>query len=382
MEDLLAFGADAADLDALTAYAASPFTPVADAVPLPDEPFVAVWRAWAQQAEDDGAFATLSRHLPQLAFPIAAGMSQTSDYRDATLRGADVSGLPGATGLKLEQPEALRLVLHDTPAGAVPALLPRGRADFESLVRALAGRNEPVALLPSMGACTVQAYNDWERLRDYQASWMCGHPGEDWGAELARLQAHREVYQDRFLILSDGDYSGVPAAQASVEASAWREMSARIRLLHECTHYVTLRLMGSARNNAIDELICDFVGFSGVMGRFDARLFLRGMGISVEGAGAPGPSTCTEGGRLRQYASSLTPTAFPVLCGLVREAALTLERFDAARPRTNDAMLDSVAFIWAMGTTSVVALAGDGGLERLLEAFARARAEVRRRDQA
>ena len=371
VEMLRVLGALDSDLEPLRACTANAFCAMnAQVLPLADEPHVETWREWQREGERDGVFTALSCHLPQLAFPIESGMGQTDDYRAATLRGVPVSGLERATGLRLAEPEGLRLVLRPTAGGTVPVLLPRGRADFESLVRALSGRNEPVPLLASMGACTVKGYNDWERLRAYQCGWMAEHPGESWGEEMQRLQQRREVYQDRFLILSDGDYSGVPACEAGFEATAWRERSVDIRLRHECTHYVTLRLFGNARNNPHDELVCDFIGFCGGIGRFDAALFLRGMGLEAL-------PDFREGGRLQHYAPALSPSAFAVLCALVARAAVNLERFDLERPRLDNGMLDEVAVVATLCGVSLTEMVAEDGMARLLEAHASACEAVR-----
>lgn len=365
-ETCRACGATDADVDALLACTANVFRVQTQEIPLADEPYVAVWRRWAREGEGEGLFPVLARHLPQLAFPVVAGISQTDDYRAATLRGVPVGELAAATGLSLAEPQALRLVLYPTVAGTVPVLLPRGRADFETLVRALSGRNEPVALLASMGACTVKGYNDWDRLRAYQCGWLAEHADGDWSDELSRLQQHRELYQDRFLILSDGDYSGIPAAESGRDAEAWRRMSVDIRIRHECTHYVTLRLFGSARNNPHDELVCDFIGFSGALGRFSAALFARGMGIDAL-------PHFREGGRLQHYAPDLSDSAFTVLCALTASAARNLERFDVERVRPDDETRDEVAVVAALCATSLVEMAAEDGAARLLATHAAAR---------
>jgi hypothetical protein len=358
MTELDAYNAVSFDLSALD-------TPL----PLDSEPHVDFWRAWAGEGP---AWESLCRHLPQLRFPIREGISKSDDYRAATLRGEEVEGLAGATGLSFDHPQALRLVIHPTPAGEVPVILPRGRRDFETVVRALAHRGEPVPLLATMGACTVKGFNDWERIRAYKARWLEeGHDEEEWGSEFGRLAENKAAYQDRFLILSDGDYSDISAATLGLDPSLWQAQSVEIRMRHECTHYVTLRLLGGSRNNALDELVCDFVGFSSTLGRFSADLFLRGMGLENAHAFRPG-------GRLEQYAGELSPLAFATLSDQVRGAARTLERFDEERPRTNDAMLDEMAAIAAICSGTIESLRGED-LVTLLDVYARQRSRLRQR---
>src|SRR5690242_9504858 len=85
--------------------------------PLPDEPFVAFWEEVEREARDRGAFAVLRERLPQLRFPIREGISEAEGYQAATRRGVPVETIPEATGLELERPEALEVVLHTSPAG-------------------------------------------------------------------------------------------------------------------------------------------------------------------------------------------------------------------------------------------------------------------------
>src|SRR5688572_16356408 len=78
VEELLAYadgGFDAAHVAAVREY------------PLPDEPLVTAWEQYAQEASRAGVGSTLRRHLVQLRFPIAPGISEREEYRAATRRG-------------------------------------------------------------------------------------------------------------------------------------------------------------------------------------------------------------------------------------------------------------------------------------------------------
>src|SRR5215210_8492835 len=142
----------------------------ATTLPLPDEPFVATWERWVEEARQRGAFAVLSENLPQLRFPIREGISASDDYRAATLRGIPPEELPGATGLELERPGLIELEIHPSPAGRIPVLLVRGRAEFVSLVRALGRRNEPSPVPDSQGALMVAGFNNWARIRELRSA--------------------------------------------------------------------------------------------------------------------------------------------------------------------------------------------------------------------
>ena len=326
---LRAFGADDATSAELLVYNANLFdqtiAPATLQLPLDDEPHVSVWRDYADLAAADGLWAVLRARLPQFGFPIAEGISQSEPYRAATLRGVTVE--PDAGGLALERPAELRLIVYPGMAGAVPMLVPAGRRDFVALVRALTRRNEPSPVPDSMGACMVSGYNNWDRIRRQRAAWEArlGVDASDdaWREEFRRITADKALYQDRFLIISDGPYSNVPAFDMHLPDAEWGRLSLAIRTEHESVHYFTRRILSASHNNLLDEIIADYVGIVAAIGYFRAdwlRLFL----------GLERTDGYRRGGRLENYRGDppLSDGAFVVLQALVRAAAASLERFD------------------------------------------------------
>jgi hypothetical protein len=356
-EELLAYNENVFDLDVLLTSKVR--------LPLPDEPFVAFWAEAERAARTRGAFPVLREHLPQLRFPIREGISETADYRAATRRGVDVETLAGATGLELERPEAIEIVIHPSPAGRIPLLICRQRAEFTALLRALTRRNEPEPVPAAQGALMVSGYNNWSRIGELRRRWEALDPAArdsaTWAEEFQRLQSRRELYQDRFILLSDGPYSAVPAADLGLGEAEWREMSLAIRRDHECAHYFTRRLFGSMRNNVLDELIADYAGLVGATGRFRADWFLRFVGLEDF-------PRYREGARLDLYRGKppLSDGAFRVLQALVARAAANLERFDAGRPRSEE----TAWTVAALASLRLEELAADGAEERLRRAVA------------
>ncbi len=362
------FGAGPTETEELLAYDQSPFDharlPTPLTLPLPPEAHVATWEQYAVEAAQVGVWETLVRHLPRLRFPIREGISQTEAYRAATLKGVSPDGMVEATGLSLNHPELLRLLVHRSVAGPVPVLIAGDRADFVALVRALSMRNEPGPVPASMGACTVKGFNNWDRIREYRRQWEAGDPGNRgemaWSAEFQRLIPRPEMYQDRFMILSEGPYSDVPAADLGIADEEWRHLSVTIRLEHECTHYFTLRLFDVTRNNALDELLCDYMGIAAVAGRFRADWLLRFMGLEAFPA-------YREGGRLQNYLGQppLSDGAFVVLRGLVKAAADNLERFDSRHFPVVAGVADRGLALLALSQLSLEELASDRATELL-----------------
>jgi len=358
---LAAIGANATETEELLAYNRSVFerdnfkAPLQ--FPLQSEPHVAVWQEYVTEAKTKGTFEILKHALVQLRFPIQAGISQTEAYRAATRKGLSPEFTSGActprkgiepnqtTGLILQQPEQLQLTIHDSLVGAIPVLLTKNREDFVSLVRAITKRNEPVEIPDSMGACMVAGYNNWDRIRRYREGlslefnsgtrddactprqqWSADNLDSSelaWSVEFKRLIARKELYQDRFIILSDGFYSNVKPEKLGLTAAEWRRLSLTIRLEHECTHYFTRRVFNSMRNNLLDEFIADYRGIVAATGAYKADWFLRFLGLESF-------PHYREGGRLQNYRGQppLSDGAFKILQKLVKVAAENLEDFE------------------------------------------------------
>lgn len=325
-EVLLSLGAAAGEIDDLLAYGRSRYAgSELPSFPLPDEPFVSTWRDYAEEAARRGVFPVLQEKLVQLRFPIREGISRDDAYRAATLRGAPPDS--AQPPLELNDPEGMSLFLHEAPAGTIPVITVRERSDFVALVRALSMRNEPGPVPESMGAVTIAGFNNWDRIARHRRDWEATHPVEaaagGWTGEFQLLKSRKELYQDRFIVLSEGGYSSVAAETVHMSDDAWRRTSKIIRLEHECAHYVTRRAFGSMNDAVHDELIADRAGIAAAAGVFRADWFLLFMGLEDYPHYRPG-------GRLQNYLGDLQPgsSVFAVLTRLVKDAAENLDRFE------------------------------------------------------
>ena len=321
-EELRQLGATDKDLDALLTYTNNPFDFSGPFV-LGDEPFVTVWDEYAEASEVEGVFPVLQKALVQLRFPVRQGISETGVYRLATRRG-DVSALGAdglfGDGLQLAAPERLHLEIHPTPAGRIPVLTAPVREDFEALVQALTRRNEPTPLPASMGALMVSGYNNWDRVRRYREAWAArSDGGETWAEAFRRMIPQKERYQDRFIVLSEGPYSAVPASDLGLDEAEWIRLSHTIRTEHECAHYYCKRALGTMRCHIIDEVIADAYGLIVGMGTYRPDWLLRFLGLDH---GGPLPR---EGGRMWNYCDGLSDDSVKVISAFVKRRAQTVE---------------------------------------------------------
>ena len=321
---LRTFGADTAVAAELLSYDSDAFGDAAMRpeirFPMDDEPFVDAWRVYRQEAAASD-IRVLADRLVQLNFPIQLGISESEEYRGATHRGEAPLGMLSASGLCLAQPGDCTIVIHPTWAGSIPIIQTGCRYDFVSLVRALTTRNEPAPIPDSMGACIVAGYNNWDRVRRVKEQWTRENPLDTFS--FGRIAHLKERYQDRFVLLSDGWYSGVAPEQLGLSAPEWRRVSLIIRREHECAHYWTRRVLSSMRNCILDEIIADYCGIVAACGRFRADWLLTFLGLD-DGR------MCRENGRLHNYRGKpkLSDAAFDIVQRLVLAAAANLEAFD------------------------------------------------------
>lgn len=292
-------------------------------LPLAEENHVPYWRGYAEEARQNGTFAVLSQRLPQFWFPVRSGMAASADYRAALYRGADRTGLREACGVSLQNPAALRLFIHDSLAGAVPVLLPQGREDFLNLFRALSCRHEPKPVPDSVGAAMIIGFNNWDRIKAHRRGWEASAaPGAEWTDEFRRFTAHKENYQGRLLLISDGPYSAVTAEAMGLPAEEWRSLSVRLRLEHECAHMLTYRLLQPTSKSVLDEFIADFLAILGVTGRFQPEWLLRFWGIG------PGSGDYA-GSRLAYYAPKTESEKRPLLAAWITALAQAVQTMSA-----------------------------------------------------
>ena len=182
-------------------------------------------------------------------------------------------------------------------------------------MRAFTERNEPRDVPASMGACFVKGLNNWDRVARYRRVWEAenGTAGDEdaWREELGRFAAQKARYQDRFVILSRGPYSGVPGSEVRVTETEWLERSLIVRAEHESTHDLTWRLFGIVRSHATDEIIADFVGLVRAFGVYPDGIARVLLGVDRLPAFRPG-------GRLANYRGTpaLDDDDFAEVCAL------------------------------------------------------------------
>jgi anti-sigma regulatory factor (Ser/Thr protein kinase) len=323
-------------------------------LPLPDEAHIEAWSSYAEDTVTIGAVGAMAKRLPQLRFPVEAGMSENDAYRAATRKGIFPEG-PVETGVAFENPQGIELSIRETIAGRIPIIVAEKRRDFELLVQAFTDRNEPKPVPPSMGACIVTGLNNWDRVHERKQAWREANPAapdSDWSAEFKKMIPEKHLYQDRFIILSSGFYSGVPAEAAGIPGDEWQKLSIAIRREHESVHYFTHRILGAMRNNLLDETIADYAALVSVFGHYRPDLARHFFGLEKF-------PEYRAGGRLENYIGELSPDAFSVLQTIVARAIENLGEFDARESTREGGRRPLTEIVIALGSMTLDELAGE-----------------------
>lgn len=279
-------------------------------LPLPDEAFVPFWSEYSRIVEKAHSFMELRDRLVELNFPVMPGTGKTPGYKAALEKGFEAVSRSVEDGLVLEAPDKIKIYLHQTAAGKIPVISISERNDFKSVVSALTCRNEPIEIPGSVGAFAVSGYRNTERLAKVSGS-------------LPLRMIPKELYQDKFIIVSRGFYSGIEPVETGMTEAEWIEKSMKIRIEHEAAHYVMERLFGSMRKRLLDEIIADYMGITAVEKSYGARLFLKFMGIDRASSSKTGEA------RIEYYRGALGDEAFSTLKKLAELASLNIETFDA-----------------------------------------------------
>ncbi len=368
-QTLHSFGADQKDVSFLLDYVSNPMSisalPARFRLPLQDEPFAADWEMYAQEAEQKGFVQALQNRLIQLNFPVREGMSQDPEYQAAVKKGRFPEE-PGPGPLFVNH-EQLELFMHKSPAGSIGVLLAGERQDFVTLVQALLHKNEPASVPESLGAFMVSGYNNWDRIKSYKIEWLKnqGNPRDDfsWMLEFEKLKKQKDLYQDRFIILSSGPYSNIPAENLGLDTQEWENISIALRLEHECAHYFTRRVFSSMRKNLWDEILADYMGITAARGSFSADWLLLFMGLENY-------PEYRAGGRFEKYVPETLPEkALGVLRLMTVEAARHLQDLDQRFGPGHCSIQDRSVMLLALCLTGWSALAGPDYQKYFSQAF-------------
>lgn len=229
----------------------------------------------------------LLERYPQLVLPIELNEMNTPEYKKAVLRGEPVCG---EANFICSPDDKLETV--ETPVGKVEILYLVHREDFEHTLRALAYRCEPVEIPASVGASTIRGLINWEKIHAHKAEYFA-KGGTNWREEFKRFTAEKSNYLDTIILLSNGNYSAIPARFVGLAESEWDEKSLIIRKYHELTHFVCRTLYPHNIEPIRDEVIADLIGLAAAFDHYDPLLAKRFLGIE---SGA-----FHEGGRLSHY---------------------------------------------------------------------------------
>ena len=223
------------------------------------------------------ALEALAQRFPQLYVAPAEGAQDAH-----RLAGGQGIAPEGATLSHFEGSPQDELREVETPAGPIEVLFLERRNDFETFLQIIGHKSSPVPIARTVGAITYRGIPDWGKVADACAAYVASG-GDDWGAEFARLAKEPGAFRSELVVISEGPYSNVPAAETPYGPEEWVHVSREIRLHHECAHVVCRRTMPEDVLPVWDEVTADVVGLLAATGRYDAALASRFLGVSEEG---------------------------------------------------------------------------------------------------
>lgn len=368
-EDLfLPFTSDSHVIEELRTYTQNRFqhTPQAweQAKIREDEPQVPVWKSYLEEVDAlGGVYNMLKKYILPFQFPIAAGISQSKAYKSAALKGISTAHMPEATGLLLQEPDRLELKIFDSIGGRVPVLIVPHPEDFQTVIQALAFKNEPRSIPPSMGAGMMSGLTNWNRIHQLKQAWSIQSPTGSWALHFkSHILPQKALYQDRIIVLSTKPYSGINGDAWSYSQEDWKKISLDIRLMHECTHYFTLRFLGGMYINMHDELLADYMGICYATGEFREDLCLAFWGLDEP--------TYRKGGRLENYLgkSPFSEAAFLALQNILRAAVKQVRNFHV-QLRQKESTPSPAIELMALSSVSLAELSADTGAKQLLASY-------------
>ncbi len=215
----------------------------------------------------------------------------------------------------------------DTPAGPVEVAFLKRRSDFETFLQIIGHRSQPDPIARTVGAITYRGLADWGKVTAAHEAYLADG-GDDWGAEFGRLAKQPGAFRSEIIVISEGPYSNVSAADTPYDEGEWTRVSREIRLHHECAHVVCRRTMPDDILPVWDEVTADVTGLLCATGRYDASLAARFLGIADTGY---------VGGRLVEYLTDEQKERVDEVAVEVRGA---LERIEALSQDTTLAPFD------------------------------------------
>lgn len=326
--------------------------------------YISAWKNYKKNAEIEGVFKTLKKHLVQLQFPIKKGISLSREYKDATLKGVPTDNMLLASGIVLNDFENLHLEIYECAAGKVPVLIVPNDEDFCSIINAFSHKNEPVNIPYSMGAAMIKGINNWSRINTLKEEWLIKNPFGNWNLEFKKNILPRPyLYKDKLIVLSRKPYSSVSASELKISENDWMEYSIKIRLEHECTHLFTLKYFKHMANNMHDELLADYIGISKALGNYQCDWFLKFIGLENF-------PEYRHGARLENYLGnpSLSEKAFKVLRTIIKKAVNNLTVFDK-KLGTIKSEEDKIRRIASICMLDLISIALPSGAELLLNSY-------------
>lgn len=319
------------------------------------------WEDYVNDSDGTIPFRMLYELYPQLNFPIEEGIEKSQLYRDAVSKGSFIISYHA---LPLHRKSDITLKLHKSIAYDIPVITVPDETDFETLIRSLIYKNNPVTIPKSMGASLISGINNWKKIHNLKQKWSENSPSISWNEEFSKnIVPNTHLYKDKIILLSMKPYSNVNAERLQMNSEEWKKISLKIRLEHECVHLYTLKKFGKASNNLHDELIADYIGIVAATGTYKEEWMLTFMGLEKY------PKYRT-GARLENYLGgmNLSESEFEKITEIIKNAIQNIAAFSNQLQRM-ETDHDKRSRIEVLCGTDLLRMSSSRGTQLLLDKY-------------
>ncbi len=244
----------------------------------------------------------LAKRYPQLYLSPAAGMSKSDLYIEIVRKGnrpERLKRLMESAPAGFEGSAKDRCFIENTPAGNIEIVYFYNRFDFEQFLQVIMYYCEPVVVPKTIGAALISGIINWSKIEQHKKDFLeNGRNPFLWNDEFIKFTSVKSNYRDDIIVISHGGYSGISAHEVNYSELEWNEISLKIRIYHECTHFICRKMHSEKIDPLWDEILADCIGSLYALNYYDTALAKRFLGLSETGF--------IKGGRLINYCEDLS----------------------------------------------------------------------------
>lgn len=222
----------------------------------------------------------LAKRYPSLYIPLCEEGEENLWYKNATLSGGKYFNT-SLTDFETSHEDYIKSIF--TEAGEVEIVFLKNRQDFILFLNKTVYKGVRKYVPDTIGAMMINGISNWNKINSHMEKYV-SEGNTDYNPEFKRFTSDKSNFKDCLLLISDGLYSNIPAEKIGISESEWINASQKIRVYHECTHYICRKLWNEKKNIIFDEIVADCIGLFAAFGNYSTRLALLFLGLDDNGS--------------------------------------------------------------------------------------------------